>query len=245
MNIKQVHCPYFNKRGDAKPSFLILHYTATKTAKEALDDYFLHPNPPNGEVSAHYLIDEDGLVSQLVEEEKRAYHAGVSYWRGTPDLNTHSIGIEIVNPGHDYGYIPFTEKQMKAVLKLSQDILARHNIPASHVLGHSDVALSRKIDPGELFDWEYLAKNGVGVWPDPLKEDFEKASLLIKNDKKLKKAFSEYGYDPKEDLKLVVTQFQRHFHPEVFIDSKDVGVANKDTVARLCSLLRVDNQPKA
>ena len=108
-----------------------------------------------------------------------------------------------------------------------------------------DIALDRKIDPGELFDWEFLAKNGVGLWPDPLKEDFEKAVLLLKDEKRLKDAFALYGYDTNTDLKTIITQFQRHFDQEVFKNVNEIGVANEKTVARLCSLIRMSERPKA
>lgn len=249
MNIRHVKTPYFNDRKDgAQPRFLILHYTATATGQEVIDDYFCHPNPPNGEVSAHYMVDCDGSVTQFVDEEKRAYHAGLSYWDGQDDLNSHSIGIEIVNPGHDYGYVPFPDAQMQAVIALCRDILSRHNIPPHHVLGHSDIALDRKIDPGELFDWESMAQEGIGLWPDPLQEDFKKATQAMYNAKRLKDAFADYGYDPKAALKTLLTQFQRHFHQEIFKEPDKVGKANPETAARLYALLRMknaQNKPKA
>lgn len=249
MNIRQVKTPYFNDRKNGiKPHFLILHYTATATGQEVIDDYFCNPNPPNGEVSAHYMVDCDGSITQFVEESKRAYHAGISFWDGQDDLNSHSIGIEIVNPGHDYGYVPFPDAQMDAVVTLCQDILSRHSIPACNVLGHSDIALDRKIDPGELFDWKRMAQEGIGLWPEPLQEDFNKATVAVYNAKRLKNAFADYGYDTKVNIKTLIAQFQRHFHQEIFNEPDKVGKANPETAARLYSLLRMKkdlNAPKA
>src|SRR5262249_47931980 len=122
---------------------------------------------PASRVSAHYCVDEDGTVYRLVPEERRAWHAGVSFWAGARDINARSIGIELANPGHSCGYRPFPEAQMQALEELARGILARHPIPPHRVLGHSDVAPARKIDPGELFDWRRLARAGIGLWPEP------------------------------------------------------------------------------
>src|SRR5665213_1969784 len=140
---------------------LVLHYTGMRNAAEALDRLC----SPEAAVSAHYLIEEDGVVWRLVPELRRAWHAGVASWRGRTDVNGASIGIELVNPGHEHGYCDFPEAQMAALETLCRDILARHAIPARHVLGHSDVAPQRKQDPGERFDWARLARAGVGLWP--------------------------------------------------------------------------------
>ena len=152
---------------------LILHYTGMKTAKEALSRLC----DPEAKVSAHYLVDEDGAVFLLVPEAKRAWHAGVSSWRGESNINDRSIGIELVNPGHEFGYRAFPEKQMAALIPLLRGILARHPIPQSRVLGHSDVAPGRKTDPGELFEWHRLAESGIGLWPDITKAAVKKEPL--------------------------------------------------------------------
>jgi N-acetylmuramoyl-L-alanine amidase len=141
---------------------VVLHYTGMQTMQEALDRLC----DPAAEVSAHYLIDEDGTVIRLVPEEKRAWHAGRSYWRGITDVNSASIGIEIVNPGHEFGYRPFTDAQMESLIPLLSSIMARHNIEPANVVGHSDVAPARKQDPGELFEWELLARYGLAL-PTP------------------------------------------------------------------------------
>ncbi len=151
---------------DARPDgqavdILLLHYTGMKSAEAALARLC----DPAAKVSAHYVIDEDGTLTRLVDEARRAWHAGVSSWAGDSGVNARSIGIELVNPGHEFGYRPFPAPQMAALTALARDILARHAIPPQRVLGHSDVAPTRKQDPGELFDWEALAAAGIGLWP--------------------------------------------------------------------------------
>ncbi|MEX0582269.1 MAG: N-acetylmuramoyl-L-alanine amidase, partial [Sneathiella sp.] len=150
--------PNFDERdADTSIDMLVLHYTGMRTAAEALD----HLTDETAKVSAHYFIDEDGQVTALVREEHRSWHAGISRWRGQSNINAHSIGIEIVNPGHEFGYRSFPKAQMTAVKALSADIVARHSIPPRNVVGHSDVAPERKEDPGELFDWYGLFEAGV------------------------------------------------------------------------------------
>ena len=146
---------------DCAVDMLILHYTGMKTGKDALDRL-----RDREAAVAHYVVDEDGTVFRLVPEERRAWHAGVSHWRGHAALNARSIGIEMVNPGHEWGYRDFPVLQLAAVCDLCLLILARHAIPARNVVGHSDVAPDRKEDPGERFDWRALAENGVGLWPE-------------------------------------------------------------------------------
>ena len=162
--IRDLFSPNWDARPPGTPvDTLILHYTGMPSAEAALDRL----RDPAARVSSHYVVDEDGAVWRLVEEEQRAWHAGVSSWRGRTALNDRSVGIEIVNPGHEWGYRPFPALQMAAVCDLCLGILGRHPIPARNVVGHSDVAPDRKQDPGELFDWPGLAANGVGLWPDP------------------------------------------------------------------------------
>ncbi len=160
--IRERPSPNHADRGD-KPriDMLVLHYTGMPSAAAAIERLV----DPLAQVSAHYLVEEDGRVWRLVSEERRAFHAGVSCWRGEHDLNRVSIGVEIVNPGHEWGYRPFPPAQMAAVRELCRDILARHPIPPDRVVGHSDIAPERKADPGELFDWPYLADAGIGLWP--------------------------------------------------------------------------------
>lgn len=179
---------------------LVLHYTGMKSAASAMDKLI----NPASKVSAHYVIDELGQVFQLVEESQRAWHAGKSCWRGQTNINQRSIGIEIVNPGHEFGYRPFPDIQMQSVIALCQAILTRHKIPAQNVVGHSDVAPIRKQDPGELFDWEWLAREGIGLWASGFGENISEARSLKPE------ALGNYGYDT-TDMTAVIIAFQRHF----------------------------------
>ena len=201
----------FDDRPAGKPvDMLILHYTGMKTAEEALTRLV----DPESKVSAHYLIDEDGTVHSLVPEDKRAWHAGVSQWAGETDINGCSIGIELVNPGHEFGYRPFPDAQINALVNLVRDILHRHPVPAHHVLGHSDVAPERKTDPGELFDWQRLARAGIGLWPEIIAEPDDILSL-----QQFQQLLRRYGYPVKvtdiDDIQTrrVVEAFERHFRP--------------------------------
>lgn len=155
--------PNRSARRTTRIDALVLHYTGMPSAAAALDRLC----DPAAQVSAHYLVEEDGAVWQLVPESERAFHAGVSCWQGKDDLNDTSIGIELVSPGHEWGYRPFPAPQMAALTVLCRDILARHPVPPDRVLGHSDIAPERKADPGELFDWAGLAAAGIGLWPAP------------------------------------------------------------------------------
>ena len=226
MPLKIVECrsPNHDERpAGAAIDILVLHYTGMKTAEEALARLC----DPVARVSAHYTIDRDGRVYAHVPEERRAFHAGVSWWAGETNVNARSIGIELVNPGHEFGYIPFAEEQIAALVELASGILKRHPIPAKRVVGHSDVAPARKQDPGELFPWQRLAEAGIGVWPTAttgaLREPIESA-------------LSRYGYGvrPNMDVPIdvVVTAFQRHFRPE-----RVDGVWDGDCAARLQTLL--------
>jgi N-acetylmuramoyl-L-alanine amidase len=206
---------------------LILHYTGMPTAVTALDRLC----DPDAKVSAHYLIDEDGGIVQLVPEERRAWHAGVSAWQGRAGLNDCSIGVELVNPGHEWGYRPFTEAQYDACIGLCRTILARWPIPPGRVLAHSDVAPARKQDPGELFDWPRLAAAGIGLWPRP-GAGAPRAVDRLQRDL----ARVGYGVAPSgrldEATRLVVTAFQRHFRP-----ARVDGRPDRATLARLDGLL--------
>ena len=154
--------PNFGPRAAAATiDMLVIHYTGMETAEAALDRLC----DPAAQVSAHYLIDEDGTTWGLVDEAMRAWHAGDSVWKGETDVNSRSIGIELVNPGHEFGYRPFPEAQVAALIALAGDIVARHPIPPGNVVGHSDVAPARKRDPGELFEWRRLARAGIGRYP--------------------------------------------------------------------------------
>lgn len=161
--IRDVPSPNFGPRpAGVAVDTIVLHYTGMRGAEEAL----ARLRDPAAAVSAHYLIDEDGAITRLVPEDMRAWHAGIASWKGETNINDRSIGVELVNPGHEFGYRPFPTAQMEALVALLRSVLARHPIPASRILGHSDVAPMRKQDPGELFDWPLLARSGIGVFPE-------------------------------------------------------------------------------
>ena len=197
---------------------LVVHYTGMQSAEAALARLC----DPAAKVSAHYLIDEDGKVHRLVAEDKRAWHAGLAYWRGQRNINARSIGIELVNPGHEFGYRPFPEPQMTALIALAGDILSRHAIPARNVVGHSDVAPDRKLDPGELFDWPRLAAAGIGLWPGESSADG--------TDRDIRALLTDYGYDPSARQSL--SAFQRHFRP-----ARIDGIADDESRRILSALL--------
>lgn len=201
--------PNHDTRGGAPIDMLLLHYTGMKTAEGALEKLC----DPAARVSAHYTVDEDGTAYAHVAEERRAWHAGVSHWAGVPNVNARSIGIEIVNPGHEYGYRAFPEAQIAAVITLCQGILGRHSIPPALVLGHSDVAPARKEDPGELFPWQRLAQAGIGLWPERIESALGPEAL------------TRYGYDPAAPQDKVITAFQRHFRPKRLDGQWDVECA--------------------
>lgn len=229
--------PNFNERvGEGVPDMLILHYTGMQTGEAAM----ARLTDPAARVSAHYTVEEDGTVFAHVDEQNRAWHAGVSSWRGHADINSRSIGIEIVNPGHEFGYRDFPDAQIAAVVDLSRGILSRHRIPARNVVGHSDVAPSRKEDPGELFPWALLARAGVGLWPavrtvsgDSLAQGHSGAAVSG-----LQRSLRAYGYGIEvsgvfdEATRLVVVAFQRHFRP-----SRLDGEADAETQALLAALI--------
>lgn len=190
---------------------LILHYTGMIDQASAL----ARLTDPTAKVSAHYLIGEDGTVFRLVPEERRAWHAGVSCWRGRNDINSASIGIELVNPGHEFGYRDFPPAQMGALAALANDIRQRHRIADRCVLAHSDVAIGRKQDPGERFDWQWLARQGVGLWPD-----FAGAPKPAGEIAPLQRDLAKFGYDCPQNgvldpaTRAAVRAFQLHFRPQ-------------------------------
>ncbi len=233
MQIIKRESPNFNDRRDnKKPEFLILHYTGMESGQEALE----HMCDECSEVSAHYMIDYDGTVTQLVDEGKRAWHAGVSYWDGETDLNSASIGIEIVNKGHEFGYEEFTEEQMKSLIALSKEILSRHDISSNNVIAHSDIAPDRKQDPGEKFDWKRMSNEGIGAWVEPIKEDFYKAASLLNDEAEIKDLLTGYGYNPKLSFNDLIMAFQRHFQPDSLGRGADIA-----TIAKLNALCRFKN----
>jgi N-acetylmuramoyl-L-alanine amidase len=203
-------------------SMVVLHYTGMVDGASALTRL----RDPEAKVSSHYLITEDGQIARLVDEEKRAWHAGRAHWRGIDDVNSASIGIELVNPGHDHGYCAFPDEQMGALMLLMSQIAERHGITRGNIVGHSDVAPTRKLDPGELFEWDRLAAVRLAL-PRPRKHltdpDWSDASFLL--------ALERFGYEV-IDSEAAVRAFQRRFRPEN-ID----GVIDGECRAMLLSLL--------
>jgi N-acetylmuramoyl-L-alanine amidase len=237
-------CPSPNqepRRDGRPPDMLILHYTGMDSAEAALDWL----TREESKVSAHYLIDEEGRIAQMVAEEMRAWHAGQSLWAGVTDLNSCSIGIEIHNPGHDLGYPEFPEAQMRAVEALCLDIFTRYAIPPERVLAHSDIAPGRKRDPGEKFDWAALAKAGIGLWVEPTPLGDESGLGLGDEGEAvaaLQRALARFGYGVELTgtyglgLEQVMQAFQRHFRP-ARIDGR-ADASTLETLARLLGALQ-------
>ena len=196
--------PNFDER-TGPVSMIVLHYTGMPTAAAALERLC----DPAAKVSAHYLVDEDGTVHALVDEDKRAWHAGRAHWRGATDINSASVGIEIVNPGHDWGYRPFPTAQIEALIPLVADIKERHGITRGNVVGHADIAPTRKRDPGELFPWSRLARLRLAL-PRPTKNlldpEWTEAGFLL--------ALERFGYEVADPMAAIMA-FQRRFRPEL------------------------------
>jgi N-acetylmuramoyl-L-alanine amidase len=199
---RRVPSPNWNER-KLPVSMVVLHYTGMDSAGAALERMC----DAAAEVSAHYMIDEDGTVTQLVDEAKRAWHAGRSYWRGITDVNSASVGIELVNPGHEFGYRPFPDAQMDALVPLLAQIVQRHNVPRANVVGHSDIAPARKTDPGELFDWERLAEYKLAL-PTPR----PRMRLIYDEPGPFFLALERFGYDI-ADGPAAIAAFQRRWRP--------------------------------
>ena len=220
--------------GHGRPDMIVLHYTGMPTAEGALDRLCSLDAP---RVSSHYLVYEGGRIFQLVPEARRAQHAGISSWEGETDINSRSVGIEIVNPGHEFGYRDFPVLQLAAICDLCLAILARHPIPQRNVVAHSDVAPGRKQDPGEKFDWRGLAANGVGLWPQ---DRVQLAGAHIASVNEVRAALADIGYDVARDgawdsqLAAVLRAFQRHWRQEAI-----TGEADSGTLARLGAVQRM------
>jgi len=221
MDVTRCPSPNFDAR-KLPVSMIVLHYTGMPDAEGAL----ARLTSPEAKVSAHYLVKEDGEVIQLVDEENRAWHAGKSYWRGITDVNSASVGIEIANPGHEFGYRNFPDEQIASVIPLVADIKERHGIGRGNIVGHSDVAPSRKEDPGELFPWGALAKRRLAL-PSPTRDLMDPywtdAGFLL--------ALERFGYDVTDTQKAVIA-FQRRFRPDL-ID----GIVDGECRAKLLALL--------
>jgi N-acetylmuramoyl-L-alanine amidase len=229
------------RRQGRMSDMLILHYTGMESADAALDWL----TRDEAKVSAHYFVDEAGRIAQMVAETERAWHAGQSYWAGETDLNSCSIGIEIHNPGHEFGYPDFSDAQMHAVEALCRDILGRHAIPSERVLAHSDIAPGRKRDPGEKFDWARLARAGIGLWVEPAPPAGDEG--LGAGDEseavtELQRGLQDFGYGVEvtstygKGLEQVVEAFQRHFRPSRIDGHADQST--RDTLSRLLAARR-------
>lgn len=208
-NIHKAPSPHFNERILPLDS-IILHYTDMLTTDEALA-WLCHPT---SQVSAHYLIDEAGKTYHLVEDEKRAWHAGESFWQDCTDMNSCSLGIELSNPGHSHGYQPFPEAQIDALLQLCEQLRARWDIPKNRILGHSDIAPRRKQDPGHLFPWKKLAREGLGLWPST------RPSVIASHETFVEKSLATIGYET-VSLPHTIRAFKRHFQPHQGDDRAD------------------------
>jgi N-acetylmuramoyl-L-alanine amidase len=238
--VQQLHAsPNIGPRNNGlSPTILIMHYTGMASAAKAIDWL----SRPESHVSCHYVVDEDGRITQMVAEAMRAWHAGVSYWQGETDINSASIGIEIQNPGHEDGYHPFSRAQMRGVRDLARDIITRNHIAPERVLAHSDIAPARKIDPGEQFDWPWLAKVGIGHWVAPVPIDAKDPGAdlgpHIAETQLMQSLLLQYGYDVAASttfdkaLQINVRAFQRHFRPE-----RVDGRIDRSTCATLQNLI--------
>lgn len=219
--------PNFNDRKNGlTPEFIIFHYTGKKDTAEAL----AHLSDPKTEVSCHFLIDEEGNIYQMVDPDKRAWHAGVSSWKGKDDINSRSVGIELSNRNNE----PYTNQQLFALALLTKALMHKYSIPPENILGHSDIAPDRKQDPGAHFPWETLARHGIGRWPKPSLKDQFNAAAVAKNQKRLRKLFARAGYPTeKVTMEQLVTAFQRRFEQKT-VD----GIPKESTVAKLRALIR-------
>ncbi len=230
---------YDERRGGRAPDMILLHYTGMETGEAALARLCAR----DSKVSAHYVVFEDGRIVQCVPEERRAWHAGVSSWAGESDINSCSIGIEIVNPGHEFGYRDFPLRQVAAVISLCKSIITRRGpIQSDRILAHSDVAPSRKQDPGERFPWALLSESGVGHWVRPAPLDLDGPSLGPGDTgdqvTRFQRMLHAYGYGMEETgayddaTRDVVAAFQRHFRP-----ARVDGIADASTRLTLRALI--------
>jgi N-acetylmuramoyl-L-alanine amidase len=252
MEIEQTPSPNFNDR-KADVDMLVLHYTGMESGEAAL----ARMCDVSAEVSAHYMVWEDGRVTQMVAEDKRAWHAGVGSWQGDSDLNSCSIGIEIVNGGHDFpaadgSLPPYPAEQIAAVMALCHGILARHTIPQPRIVGHSDIAPARKADPGEHFPWDHLAKAGIGIWPDQTEPPTKDVAIWVPGDTGaavagLQDQLAEVGYGVSRsgiydaETQQTVLAFQRRWAANGRLD----GLTAASTLSRIAEVSRALTRPLA
>lgn len=243
-----VPSPNFDDRPAGPPYMIVLHYTGMEDSQAALERL----RDPEAKVSCHYLVFEDGRIVQMVPEDRRAWHAGLSSWEGRDDVNGRSIGIEICNPGHDFGYPSFPPRQIAATTALCRGIVARRAIRRNLVVAHSDVAPLRKRDPGERFPWQLLAESGIGLWVEPA--PITDWLVMVPGDEgdavlALQRALAEYGYGvPQngqyEDVTAeVVRAFQRHFRPAQVDGMTDTST--RETLNRLLAARAALPAPRA
>jgi N-acetylmuramoyl-L-alanine amidase len=235
MKIKLIYSPNFNRKNRELSliNYIVIHYTGMQSERESLSRLC----NPTSKVSAHYLINRKGTVHRLVEDKNIAWHAGISSWGKYKNLNKRSIGIELVNKGHEFGYENFNKKQIFQLLKLCKILIRKYKIKKNNLLGHSDIAPLRKIDPGEKFPWEYLSKNNLGIWHD-YKNNFLKKFRKIKISKKkanqqIKKNLKKIGYCVTYRKKILITKsikaFQRHYRKDLInglIDQECLIISN-------------------
>ncbi|ESR27342.1 N-acetylmuramoyl-L-alanine amidase [Lutibaculum baratangense] len=231
MTFTDAPSPNHDERGGCPVDILLLHYTGMPDAEDAV----ARLRDPVAKVSSHWFVHEDGRVLRLVPEERRAWHAGVAFWAGARDINARSVGIEIQNPGHEWGYRSFPDVQIAAVIDLCREILERHPIPPERVLAHSDVAPARKEDPGELFPWRLMGEAGVGLWCEPCPAEGEGRRPLASGEAEaLRAGLVRLGYEPKRAAEApVISAFQRHWRPE-----RCDGIADLSTLLTLERLLQ-------
>ena len=235
MQIIDYPSPNFNDRpSGVTPSHIVLHFTGGASAQSALDK--LTDGTNKNPVSSHYMIDEEGRIYRLVDEEKRAWHAGLGTWNGDSDMNSTSIGIELSNRDRN----PYTAAQLLALTTLCHDIQRRHKIPPQNVIGHSDLAPDRKDDPGYHFPWREVASEGIGTMPQPKLRDHFRLKSTIRKPQKLERLFNKAGYKA-ESLEKLIAAFQQHYEPHVYTAPRAgeaPGKPTKSTVAKLRALAR-------
>ena len=207
------------KRASNSIQIIVFHYTGMQSERESINRLC----DPSSKVSSHYLISRKGKITRMVRDHYVAWHAGQSCWREKKNLNKNSIGIELVNKGHQFGYISFKKKQISSLIKLCKKLIKKYKINKKNIVGHSDIAPLRKIDPGEKFPWKYLAKNKVGIWHDNkpnFLRKYRKTKVLNKQDKKrfvknLKKIGYCFSVKNKSFFIKTIKAFQRHFRKEL------------------------------
>ena len=207
------------KRASNSIQIIVFHYTGMQSERESINRLC----NPSSKVSSHYLINRRGKIFSLIQDRHIAWHAGKSCWGRYKNLNKNSIGIELVNKGHQFGYISFKKKQISSLIKLCKKLIKKYKINKKNIVGHSDIAPLRKIDPGEKFPWKYLAKNKVGIWHDNkpnFLRKYRKTKVLNKQDKKrfvknLKKIGYCFSAKNKSFFIKTIKAFQRHFRKEL------------------------------